>query len=84
LLKKGLQVQKQVVAFGRRFWHRVVDVFQILYRTLKTSGGMTRMALERSMRVIKTIVTTPHMRELLHDRHLHQVQFEHCVVSLPR
>jgi hypothetical protein len=68
-----LQVQKQVMAFGRRFWHRVVDVIGTLYRALKTSGGMSRAALERSIRVIKTIVSTPSMRELLHHRHLHQV-----------
>ena len=66
------QVQKQVVAFGRRFWHRVVDVIQTLYRPLRMSGGMSRNALDRAMRVTKTIVTTPHMRELLHNRHLHQ------------
>ena len=72
-LKFTLQVQKQVVAFGRRFWHRVVDVIQTLFRSLKTSGGMSRIALERSIRVMKTIVTTPNMRELLHNRHLHQV-----------
>ena len=63
------------MAFGRRFWHRVVDVMGTLYRALKTSVGMSRGALQRSIRVIKTIVSTPSMRELLHHRHLHQVTF---------
>jgi hypothetical protein len=77
-----LQVQKQVMAFGRRFWHRVGDVVNTLYRALKTSCGMSRGALERSMRVIKTIVSTPSMRELLHHRHLHQVSVLSDVVNV--
>mmetsp|Transcript_67640 Transcript_67640/g.180812 ORF Transcript_67640/g.180812 Transcript_67640/m.180812 type:complete len:832 (+) Transcript_67640:357-2852(+) len=72
------QVHKQVLAFGRRFWHRISDVTITLYKALKQSAGMNRPSFDRSMRVIKTIATTPAMRELLHRRHLHQVIM--CVV----
>jgi hypothetical protein len=80
----GFQVQKQISAFARRFWHRAVDVLQTLFKALNRSCGMSARSLDRATRVARAIVSSPSMRELLYYRHLHQVSAMSSAIELCR
>ena len=69
-----LHIQKQLVCVARGLWHRVSMVLTELCHSLQVSDK----SLARSLSVANRILCSSRARELVYDRHLHQVLM--CVV----
>jgi len=64
-----MAIQKQLASVARGLWHRVSTVVTELCRALHVSDN----SLRRSLNVANRILCNAKPRELLFDRHLHQV-----------
>jgi len=71
---KNLHILKQLTSVARGLWRRVSSVTTALCRALQVSES----SLNRALNVANRILCSAKARELLHDRHLHQVLM--CVV----
>jgi hypothetical protein len=69
-----LHILKQLTSVARGLWHRVAKVIKQLCRALQVSES----SLNRALKVANRILCSIKARELLYDRHLHQVLM--CVV----